>query len=65
MQTVNILATSKRGRSRIGKQLVTAIIEQDQQDRLFIVIPEGSSCPAQCRWILKANDPDFSIVAAD
>jgi hypothetical protein len=65
MQTVNILATSKRGRSRIGKQLVTAIVEQDHHDRLFLVIPEGSPCPPQCRWVLKANDPDFAIVAAD
>lgn len=60
METINILATSNRGRSRIGSTITTAIVEQDHHDKLFIVINEG-----QCRWIKKNNDPDFRIIGED
>ena len=57
MTAIHILAISNRGRSRIGSAPITAIVEQDHHDKLFIVINES-----QCRWIKKINDPDFRIV---
>lgn len=60
MTTINILAISNRGRSRIGSTITTAIVEQDHHDKLFIVINES-----QCRWIKKHNDPDFRIIGED
>jgi hypothetical protein len=59
--TINILATSNRGRSRIGSNITTAIVEQDHHDKLFIVLPQFN----QCRWIKKQNDPDFRIIGDD
>jgi hypothetical protein len=61
MNTINILAISKKGKSRIGTKLTTAIIEQDHHDKLFVVFPELN----QCRWIKRNNDPDFRIVEED
>lgn len=58
---INILAISPKGKSRIGKSLTMAIVEQDHHDKLFVVIP-GTN---QCRWIKKDNDPDFRIVSED
>ena len=58
---INILAISPKGKSRIGKSLTMAIVEQDHHDKLFIVIP-GTN---QCRWIKKDNDLDFLIVEND
>jgi hypothetical protein len=58
METINLLAVSNRGRSRIGTTITTAIVEQDHHDKLFIVLPQFN----QCRWIKKDNDPDFRIV---
>ena len=58
METINILAISNRGRSRIGSTITTAIVEQNHHDKLFIVLPQFN----QCRWIKKTNDPDFLIV---
>jgi hypothetical protein len=55
--TINIIAISNKGRSRIGKALTTAIVEQDKGDKLFIALPQFN----QWRWIKKQNDPDFSI----
>jgi len=60
VNTVNIIAISNRGRSRIGSTITTAIVEQDHHDKLFIVINES-----QCRWIKKHNDPDFRIIGED
>ncbi len=57
---VNVLAISKKGKSRIGTKLTTAIVEQNHQDKLFLVFPELN----QCRWIKKDNDPDFRIIQA-
>ncbi len=57
-QAINLLAISKKGKSRIGTKLTTAIIEQDHHDKLFVVFPSLN----QCRWILRENDPDFRIV---
>ncbi len=58
METINLLAISNRGRSRIGTTITTAIVEQDHHDKLFIVLPQFN----QCRWIKKTNDPDFRII---
>ena len=59
--TINILAISNRGRSRIGTTITTAIVEQNFHDKLFIVLPQLN----QCRWIKRNNDPDFRIVPED
>ena len=56
-----ILAISDKGKSRIGKKLTLAIVEQDHHDTLFIVI-HGTN---QCRWIKKQDDPDFRIIEND
>ena len=61
MNIINILAISKKGKSRIGTKLTMGIVEQDHHDKLFVVWPELN----QCRWIKKANDPDFRIVGDD
>jgi hypothetical protein len=58
---INLLAISSKGKSRIGKQLTMAIVEQNHHDKLFVVIP-GTN---QCRWIKKENDPDFRIISFD
>jgi hypothetical protein len=58
---INILAISKKGKSRIGTKLTTAIVEQNHHDKLFLVFPELN----QCRWIKKDNDPDFRIIGED
>jgi hypothetical protein len=59
--TINILAISNRGRSRIGTTITTAIVEQNFHDKLFIVFPQFN----QCRWIKRNNDPDFRIIPED
>lgn len=61
METINVLAISKKGKSRIGNSLTTAIVEQNHHDKLFVVWPELN----QCRWIKKENDPDFRIIGDD
>ena len=58
---INIIAISKKGKSRIGTKLTTAIVEQNHHDKLFLVFPELN----QCRWIKKDNDPDFRIIEED
>jgi hypothetical protein len=58
---VNIIAISKKGKSRIGSKLTTAIVEQNHHDKLFVVWPELN----QCRWIKKENDPDFRVIGDD
>ena len=58
---INVLAISKKGKSRIGIKLTTGIVEQDHHDKLFVVFPELN----QCRWIKKNNDPDFRIIEED
>jgi len=55
---INILAISPKGKSRLGKQLTTAIVEQRHHDKVFVVIPAKN----QCRWIKLINDPDFRII---
>ena len=59
--TINILAISNKGRSRIGTTITTAIVEQNFHDKLFIVFPQFN----QCRWIKRNNDPDFRIIPED
>ena len=60
-ETVSIIATSKKGKSRIGTKLTMGIVEQNHHDKLFVVFPELN----QCRWIKKDNDPDFRIIGDD
>ena len=60
METINLLAISNRGRSRIGTTITTAIVEQNHHDKMFVVFN-----PSQCRWIKKENDPDFRIIGDD
>ena len=60
-EIVFVLATSKKGKSRIGKNVVSGIVEQDHHDKLFVVFPELN----QCRWIKKDNDPDFLVIKDD
>jgi hypothetical protein len=57
----NILCPKCKGKSRIGKKLTMAIVEQNHHDKMFIVIPSAN----QCRWIKKDNDPDFRIIGDD
>lgn len=59
--TINILAISNKGRSRIGTTITTAIVEQNHHDKMFIVLPQFN----QCRWVKKNNDPDFRIIDED
>lgn len=54
---VLIKATSNRGKSKIGKSPVDAVIEQQVGDKLFVVFPTLN----QCRWITR-NDQDFAII---
>lgn len=61
METINILAISNKGKSRIGSHITTAIVEQNHHDKLFIVLPQFN----QCRWIKRINDPDFRIIGDD
>ena len=56
-QAVNVLAISPKGKSRIGTKLITAIVEQDHHDKMFVVFNAS-----QCRWIKKQGDPDFLII---
>jgi len=57
--TINVIAISNKGKSRIGTKLTTAIVEQNHHDKLFVVWPELN----QCRWIKPQNDPHFRIVS--
>ena len=61
METINILAISSKGKSRIGTKITMAIVEQNHHYKMFVVIP-GTN---QCRWIKKDNDPDFRIIGDD
>ena len=54
---VNVLAISKKGKSRIGTKLVLGIVEQNHSEKVFVVFPMLN----QCRWIKKENDPDFKL----
>jgi len=65
METINIIAISAKGKSRIGKRLTTVIVEQNHHDKLFVVIKDNNGKVNQCRWIKKVNDPDFCIIDQD
>lgn len=58
VRQVLIEAVSSKGRSRIGKIPVPALIEQEHTHRMFVVFPHLN----QCRWIFKHNDPDFKVL---
>ena len=57
METIKVLAISNRGRSRIGTHIVTAAIEQDLGDKLFLAFPFN-----QFRWVKKVGDLDFRLL---
>jgi hypothetical protein len=40
----NILCPKCKGKSRIGKKLTMAIVEQNHHDKMFIVIPSANQC---------------------
>ena len=63
--TINILAISSKGRSRIGAKLTTAIVEQINDKTAFIVIYGPDRKVSQCRWIKLVNDPDYRIIPED
>lgn len=53
---VLLTPTSSKAKSRVGKRPIIAEVEQDVNDKLFIVIS-----PSHCRWVSKLNDPDFIV----
>lgn len=65
IDTINILAISSKGRSRIGAKLTTAIVEQINDKEAFIVIYGSDRKISQCRWIKLVNDPDYRIIPED
>lgn len=65
IDTINILAISSKGRSRIGSKLITAIVEQTNDKTAFIVIYGRDRKVSQCRWIKLVNDPDYRIILED
>ena len=65
IDTINILAISSKGRSRIGAKLTTAIVEQINDKTAFIVIYGPDRKVSQCRWIKLVNDPDYRIILED
>ena len=54
--TVLLTPTSSKAKSRVGKRPILADVEQDVNDKLFVVIS-----PSHCRWVSKSNDPDFIV----
>lgn len=62
METVQVLAISSKGKSRLGKKPVTMIVEQNYHDKLFAVLKDDNGKVKHSRWILKNNDLDFSII---
>jgi len=60
IEAVNILAISNKGRSRIGRKLITAIVEQRYHDKIFTVINSS-----QCMWVKLISDPDYRIIPDD
>ena len=65
IDTINILAISSKGRSRIGAKLTTAIVEQINDKMAFIVIYGPDRKVSQARWIKLVNDPDYRIIPED
>ena len=65
IDTINILAISSKGRSRIGAKLTTAIVEQINDKTAFIVIYGPDRKVSQARWIKLVNDPDYRIIPED
>lgn len=62
---INLIAISNKGKSKIGSKLVTAIVEQVDDTRVFVVINGKDDKVSQCRWIQQQNDPDFRIIMQD
>ena len=60
METIKVIAISNRGRSRIGAHAVTATIEQDLGDKVFLAFPLN-----QFRWVKKIGDLDFRLLSVD
>jgi hypothetical protein len=53
---VLLTPTSSKAKSRVGKHPILAEVEQDVDNKLFVVIN-----PSHCRWVNKSNDPDFLV----
>jgi hypothetical protein len=47
---------SSKAKNRIGKRPVLAKVEQDVDNKFFVVINSS-----HCRWVNKSNDPDFIV----
>ena len=65
IDTLNLIAISAKGKSRIGSKLITAIVEQINDKEAFIVIYGSDRKISQCRWIKLVNDPDYRIIPED
>jgi len=57
-ESIFVIATSAKGKSRIGKKLIKAIIEEDFSDYSIVALPSLN----QCLLINKEGDPDFMII---
>ena len=62
---VVLKARSAKGKSRIGKGEVDALVEQSVElpngdAKLFVIISFN-----HCRWVLLKNDPDFEVRFVD
>lgn len=51
-EIIHVLATSRFSKSRIGKQLRPAVVEQRHHDKIFISLPHNE----YCRWIPPNGD---------
>lgn len=63
--TLNLIAISAKGKSKIGTKLITAIVEQVNDKTAFIVIYGLDRKISQARWIKLINDPDYRIIPKD
>lgn len=65
IDTLNLIAISAKGKSRIGAKLITAIVEQINDKEAFIVIYGPDRKVSQARWIKLSDDPDYRIIPED
>ena len=55
---LHLLPVGKKARSRVGKGLQTAIVEQRHHDRMFVVFPGGYCC-----WLPLDGGDQFIIIS--
>ena len=61
IDVVNLLPVSRKSHSRVGKKLVTAVVEQRHHDgRMFCTFRNGYSC-----WIPADGGDDFRVLPED